>query len=93
MHAIIDEHDLPAHTVGFGVKGAVTWSPTPVRNYRDYKRDRLRRRRARGCGASTAASSPRPGSTSSGSCRSPTRRDDMGLLVAEFRELAEALRG
>ena len=38
MNAIIAEHELPAHTVGFGVKGAVTWSPTPVRNYRDYKR-------------------------------------------------------
>ena len=54
---------------------------------------RLRRRpSSRGCGASTAASSPRPGSTSSGSSRSRTPRDDMGLLVDEFRELAEALR-
>ena len=38
MDEIILAHELPAHTVGFGVKGAVTWSPTPVRNYRDYKR-------------------------------------------------------
>ena len=37
MDAIIREYELPAHTVGFGVKGAVTWSPTPIRNYRDYK--------------------------------------------------------
>jgi glutamate-1-semialdehyde 2,1-aminomutase len=37
MDAIIDEYSLPAHTVGFGVKGAVIWSPTPVRNYRDFK--------------------------------------------------------
>jgi glutamate-1-semialdehyde 2,1-aminomutase len=28
---------LPAHTVQFGAKGCVTWSVTPVRNYRDYK--------------------------------------------------------
>ncbi len=34
---IIDAYELPAHTVGFGVKGCVTWSDTPVRNYRDYK--------------------------------------------------------
>ena len=34
---IIDEYNLPAHTVGFGVKGCITWSTTPVRNYRDYK--------------------------------------------------------
>jgi len=34
---IIAEFELPAHTVGFGVKGCVTWSKDPVRNYRDYK--------------------------------------------------------
>ena len=34
---IINEYQLPAHTVGFGVKGCITWSATPVRNYRDYK--------------------------------------------------------
>ena len=34
---IIEEYQLPAHTVGFGVKGCITWSTTPVRNYRDYK--------------------------------------------------------
>jgi len=39
QHAgVIDAYQLPAHTVGFGVKGAVTWSPAPVRNYRDYLR-------------------------------------------------------
>jgi len=37
MDTIIGDYELPAHTVGFGVKGAVTWSPTPIRNYRDYK--------------------------------------------------------
>ena len=35
--AIIDGAGLPAHTVRFGAKGCVTWSTTPVRNYRDYK--------------------------------------------------------
>jgi len=34
---IISEYELPAHTVGFGVKGCITWSSSPVRNYRDYK--------------------------------------------------------
>ncbi len=34
---IIDRAGLPAHTVEFGAKGCITWSPTPVRNYRDYK--------------------------------------------------------
>jgi glutamate-1-semialdehyde 2,1-aminomutase len=35
--AIIAERSLPAHTVQFGAKGCITWSPDPVRNYRDYK--------------------------------------------------------
>jgi glutamate-1-semialdehyde 2,1-aminomutase len=34
---IINEYEIPAHTVGFGVKGCITWAPTPVRNYRDYR--------------------------------------------------------
>jgi glutamate-1-semialdehyde 2,1-aminomutase len=34
---IIAKADLPAHTVQFGAKGCLTWSPDPVRNYRDYK--------------------------------------------------------
>ena len=34
---IIGEYELPAHSVGFGVKGCTTWSSNPVRNYRDYK--------------------------------------------------------
>jgi glutamate-1-semialdehyde 2,1-aminomutase len=35
--AIIDKAQLPAHTVQFGAKGCITWSPNRVRNYRDYK--------------------------------------------------------
>jgi glutamate-1-semialdehyde 2,1-aminomutase len=37
VQAVIERHDLPAHTVQFGAKGCVTWSRTRVRNYRDYK--------------------------------------------------------
>jgi len=37
INEIIDEYQLPAHTVGFGVKGCITWRTTPLRNYRDYK--------------------------------------------------------
>ena len=35
--SIIANAGLPAHTVQFGAKGCVTWSETPIRNYRDYK--------------------------------------------------------
>jgi glutamate-1-semialdehyde 2,1-aminomutase len=34
---VIDRSGIPAHTVELGVKGCVTFSRTPVRNYRDYK--------------------------------------------------------
>ena len=37
INAIIEEYELPAHTIGLGLKGAITWSKTPVRNYRDFK--------------------------------------------------------
>ena len=37
LDVIINEFELPAHTIGLGVKGAMIWSPDPVRNYRDYK--------------------------------------------------------
>jgi glutamate-1-semialdehyde 2,1-aminomutase len=37
IDAIIQKYELPAHTIGLGLKGAVIWSTTPVRNYRDYK--------------------------------------------------------
>ena len=35
--AIIERAGIPAHTVRLGAKGCVTWSATPIRNYRDYK--------------------------------------------------------
>ena len=34
---IIDASGLPAHTVGLGAKGCITYSAERVRNYRDYK--------------------------------------------------------
>ena len=37
LDEIIAEAGLPAHTVQLGAKGCVTYSTTPVRNYRDYK--------------------------------------------------------
>jgi len=34
---IISDYKLPAHTITRGAKGCITWSPEPIRNYRDYK--------------------------------------------------------
>ena len=35
---VIDTAGLPAHTVGLGAKGCITYAKDRVRNYRDYKR-------------------------------------------------------
>jgi len=35
-HAALVRQGMPAHTVQCGAKGCITWSTTPVRNYRDY---------------------------------------------------------
>lgn len=32
----LSRQTMPAHTVQCGAKGCITWSPKPVRNYRDY---------------------------------------------------------
>jgi glutamate-1-semialdehyde 2,1-aminomutase len=36
VERVIDEHSLPAHVVSVGAKGCITFSETPVRNYRDF---------------------------------------------------------
>ena len=92
MDAIIVEYDLPAHTVGFGVKGAVTWSPTPVRNYRDYKRTDFGAAELSWLwGVNRGILTP-PGLDEQWLVSLAHTKDDMDLLVAEFAELAEALR-
>jgi glutamate-1-semialdehyde 2,1-aminomutase len=35
--SVLDSRGMPAHVVQCGAKGCITWSATPVRNYRDYK--------------------------------------------------------
>lgn len=92
MNAIIGEHDLPAHTVGLGVKGAVTWSPTPVRNYRDYKRTDFGAAELSWLwGVNRGILTP-PGLDEQWLVSLAHTADDMNLLVGDFRELAEALR-
>ena len=92
MNAIIAEHDLPAHTVGFGVKGAVTWSATPVRNYRDYKRTDFGAAELSWLwGVNRGILTP-PGLDEQWLVSLAHTRSDMDLLVGDFRELAEALR-
>jgi glutamate-1-semialdehyde 2,1-aminomutase len=92
MNGIIADHELPAHTVGFGVKGAVTWAATPVRNYRDYKRTDFGVAELSWLwGVNRGVLTP-PGLDEQWLVSLAHTADDMAILVGEFRELAEALR-
>jgi glutamate-1-semialdehyde 2,1-aminomutase len=92
IDAIIAEHELPAHTVGFGVKGAVTWSPAPVRNYREYKRTDFEAAELSWLwGVNRGILTP-PGLDEQWLVSLAHTDSDLDLLVAEFGELAAALR-
>jgi len=89
---VIEEFSLPAHTVGFGVKGAVTWASTPVRNYRDYKRTDFEVAELSWLwGINRGVLTP-PGLDEQWLVSLAHTPADMALLVSTFRELAEALR-
>lgn len=93
MNATIREHELPAHTVGFGVKGAVTWAATPVRTYRDYKRTDFGAAELSWLwGVNRGVLTP-PGLDEQWLVSLAHTAADMEILIGEFRELAEALRG
>ncbi len=93
MEKTIERHSLPAHTVGFGVKGCVTWSPTPVRNYRDYKRTDFGAAELSWLwGVNRGVLTP-PGLDEQWLVSFAHTTADMNVLVEEFRELADALRG
>jgi len=92
IDAIIDEYELPAHTVGLGVKGCVTWSTTPVRNYRDYKAtDFALAELSWLWGVNRHILTP-PGLDEQWLVSLVTTDDDMATLVDDFRQLAQALR-
>jgi glutamate-1-semialdehyde 2,1-aminomutase len=92
MDEIIDEYTLPAHTVGFGVKGAVIWSPTPVRNYRDFKdTDFVLAELSWLWGINRGIITP-PGLDEQWLVSFAHTQKDMNKMVESFRELAIALR-
>ena len=89
---IIAAHDLPAHTVGLGVKGCVTWAATPVRNYRDYKATDFGLAELSWLwGVNRGVLTP-PGLDEQWLVSLAHTADDMQILVDDFRQLAEALR-
>jgi glutamate-1-semialdehyde 2,1-aminomutase len=92
IDAIIDEYALPAHTVGFGVKGAVIWSPTPVRNYRDFKATDFEVAELSWLWGINRGIITPPGLDEQWLVSFAHTQKDMNKLVESFRELAKALR-
>ncbi|MBT9254220.1 aminotransferase class III-fold pyridoxal phosphate-dependent enzyme [Phycicoccus sp. MAQZ13P-2] len=89
---VIDTFELPAHTVGLGVKGCVTWSTSPVRTYRDYKAtDFAMAELSWLWGVNRNILTP-PGLDEQWLVSLAHTDEDMDLLVEHVRELAEALR-
>jgi glutamate-1-semialdehyde 2,1-aminomutase len=92
LDEIIAEFKLPAHTIGFGVKGAMIWSPTPVRNYRDFKATDFEVAELSWLwGVNRGVLTP-PGLDEQWLVSLATSQKDMDKLVKANRELAKALR-
>ncbi len=89
---IIDEYQLPAHTVGFGVKGCVTWSTTPVRNYRDYKATDFSVAEAHWLFAINRGIITPPGLDEQWLISLAHGQKEIDMLVEDFREFAKAIR-
>jgi len=89
---IIDEYELPAHTVGFGVKGCVTWSVEPVRNYRDYKSTDFEVAELSWLFSLNRNIITPPGLDEQWLISLAHGQKEIDLLVENFRELAIALR-
>jgi glutamate-1-semialdehyde 2,1-aminomutase len=89
---VIARYELPAHTVGFGVKGAVTWSTTPVRNYRDYKRTDFGTAELSWLWGLNRGILTPPGLDEQWLVSLAHTPADMAALVTDFADLAEAIR-
>ena len=89
---IIDEYELPAHTVGFGVKGCVTWSTKPVRNYRDYKATDFGVAEAHWLFAINRGIITPPGLDEQWLISLAHGQTEIDILVEDFRDFAQAIR-
>jgi len=90
---IIDTYELPAHTVGFGVKGCVTWSDTPVRNYRDYKATDFQIAELSFIWSLNHGIMTPPGLDEQWLISLAHGQDEIDFMVNDFSELAKTLRG
>lgn len=92
LDMIISEYQLPAHTVGFGVKGAMIWSPNAVRNYRDFKETDFEAAELSWLWGLNRGIITPPGLDEQWLVSLVTTQKDMDRLVNATRELAKALR-
>ena len=88
----ISEFELPAHTVGFGVKGCVTWSTTPVRNYRDYKATDFKVSELSWLWSMNRGIITPPGLDEQWLISFAHGQDEIDVLTEDFRQMASALR-
>ena len=88
---IIDEFELPANTVGFGVKGCITWSTKRTRNYRDYKENQQVGELSWLWALNRGIMTP-PGQDDQWLVSFAHGQREIDILVENFRSLAEALR-
>ena len=89
---IIDEYELPAHTVGFGVKGCITWSIDPIRNYRDYKAADFELAQLSWLWSMNRGIITPPGLDEQWLISLAHTQTEIDILVEDFREIAEAIR-
>jgi glutamate-1-semialdehyde 2,1-aminomutase len=89
---IIDQYELPAHVVGFGVKGCVTWAIDPVRNYRDYKATDFEVAELAWLWSLNRGIITPPGLDEQWLISLAHGQREIDLLVEDFAELAAALR-
>jgi glutamate-1-semialdehyde 2,1-aminomutase len=89
---IIAEFQLPAHTVGFGLKGCVTWSKDPVRNYRDYKATNFQVAELSWLWSLNRGIITPPGLDEQWLISLAHTQAEIDILVNDFRSLAIALR-
>ncbi len=89
---IISEFELPAHTVGFGVKGCITWSTTPVRNYRDYKATDFKIAELSWLWSINRGIMTPPGLDEQWLISLAHGQKEIDILVEDFRSLAAAIR-
>ena len=89
---IIEEFQLPAHTVGFGVKGCITWSTKPIKNYRDYKNTDFDVAELAFFWALNRKIMTPPGLDEQWLISLAHGQKEIDLIVENFKELAHALR-